>query len=220
MADLQPAELEALARFVYESGQLKRAKRAGWWLAGIKDPETIAEHSFRTALIGYMLAVMEGANPERVATLCLFHDTQETRVGDIPSVGHQYLAAAPNTAVTEDQISGSPEVVVQAVRELVEEYEDRDSLESLVAHDADKLECLFQAREYQAQGYPDVPPWIETSAAGLQTESGRRLAEAAQQVPPKQWWKTFVENFGRHRRGAPGSDLPSRQAHPDAKPRS
>ena len=124
------------------------------------------------------------------------------------------------TAVTEDQISGSPEVVVQAVRELVEEYEDRDSLESLVAHDADKLECLFQAREYQAQGYPDVPPWIETSAAGLRTESGRRLAEAAQQVPPKQWWKTFVENFGRHRRGTPGSDLPSRQAHPDAKPRS
>jgi arylsulfatase len=31
----------------------------------------------------------------------------------------------------------------------------------------DKLECLIQAREYQAQGHEDVPPWIETSAAAL-----------------------------------------------------
>jgi putative hydrolase of HD superfamily len=37
-------------------------------------------------------------------------------------------------------------------------------LEARLAKDADKLECLIQAREYQAQGHEDVPPWIETSA--------------------------------------------------------
>ncbi|MQA24845.1 MAG: HD domain-containing protein [Micromonosporaceae bacterium] len=55
--------------FVFETGLLKRAKRTGWWMAGIKDPESIAEHSFRAAVIGAVLAAMEGADPARVLEL-------------------------------------------------------------------------------------------------------------------------------------------------------
>jgi len=196
-----PDELEGTAKFLFEMGQLKRSKRAGWWLAGVKDPETIAEHSFRTALIGMILALMEGADPGRVAMLCVLHDTQETRVGDIPSVGRRYIKAASNQAVTADQVAEFPTAVGQALRVLVDEYEDRESVESSVAHDADKLECLVQAREYQAQGYPDMPPWVETSAARLRTPSAQQLAKACQDVPPKEWWRPFVEAYGR-----PGPD--------------
>ena len=60
-----------------------------------------------------------------------------------------------------------------------------------------RLECLIQAREYQAQGHEDVPPWIETSAAALRSKSARQLAEACQQVPPRQWWKAFAESYPR-----------------------
>jgi putative hydrolase of HD superfamily len=77
------------ADLIFELGTLKRAKRTGWWIAGVKDPESIAEHSFRTVIIGTMLAAMEGADPARVALLCALHDTQETRVGDIPHVGRR-----------------------------------------------------------------------------------------------------------------------------------
>ncbi|GAB2802903.1 hypothetical protein GCM10027091_38600 [Streptomyces daliensis] len=68
------------AGFLLEMGMLKRAKRSGWWIAGVKDTETIAEHSFRVGLIGSVLAMMEGADPARSALLGLWHDTQETRV--------------------------------------------------------------------------------------------------------------------------------------------
>ena len=74
---------------------------------------------------------------------------------------------APNAEVTADQVAGFPAEVGQAVRELVGEYEARETQEAQLAKDADKLECLIQAREYQAQGHEDVPPWIETSAAAL-----------------------------------------------------
>ena len=188
-------EMEGLTNFLYEMGLLKRYKRTGWMIAGIDNPESIAEHSFRTAIIGYLLAVMEGADPAKTAALCLFHDTQETRIGDVPSVGKAYVVTAPNPEVTADQVAGFPTAAGQAVRELVEEYEARQSLEARLAKDADKLECLIQAREYQAQGHEDVPPWIETSAAALQSSSARRLAEACQQVPPRQWWKAFVESY-------------------------
>lgn len=62
MTDAQAA---GTAGYLYEMGMLKRAKRAGWWIVGVKDPETIAEHSFRTAVIGAVLAMMEGADPPK-----------------------------------------------------------------------------------------------------------------------------------------------------------
>jgi putative hydrolases of HD superfamily len=117
----------------------------------------------------------------------MFHDTQETRLGDVPSVGKAYVITAPNPEVTADQVAGFPAEVGQAVRQVVDEYEARETLEARLAKDADKLECLIQAREYQAQGHEDVPPWIETSAAALRSTSARQLAEACQQVPPRQW---------------------------------
>jgi putative hydrolase of HD superfamily len=196
-APMPEPELEGLSNFLYEMGLLKRYKRTGWWIAGINNPESIAEHSFRTAIIGYLLAVMEGADPAKTATLCLFHDTQETRLGDVPSVGKPYVVTAPNPEVTADQVAGFPAEIAQAVRQVVDEYEARETLEAQLAKDADKLECLIQAREYQAQGHEDVPPWIETSAAALRSKAARQLAEACQQVPPRQWWKVFAEAYPR-----------------------
>jgi putative hydrolase of HD superfamily len=194
-------ELEGLTNFLYEMGLLKRYKRTGWLVGGVDNPESIAEHSFRTAIIGYLLALMEGADPHRTATLCLFHDSQESRIGDVPLVGRSYVVTAPNPQVTADQVASLPDELGRAVRELVDGYEARASLEARLAKDADKLECLMQAREYQAQGHEDVPPWIETSAAALQSPSAKQLAEPAQQVPPSQWWKAFAEAYPR--RAAP-----------------
>jgi putative hydrolase of HD superfamily len=41
----------------------------------VQDSETITEHSFRVALIGSVLAMMEGADPARTALMGLWHDT-------------------------------------------------------------------------------------------------------------------------------------------------
>jgi putative hydrolases of HD superfamily len=126
-------------------------------IAGIDNPESIAEHSFRTAIIGYLLAVMEGADPAKTAALCLFHDTPGDRIGDVPSVGKAYVVTALNAEVTADQVAGFPAEASQAVRQLVGDYEARQSLEARLAKDADKLECLIQAREYQAMAQRQRP---------------------------------------------------------------
>lgn len=188
-------ELAALARYLYELGHLKRSKRTGWWLPGISDPESVAEHTFRTALIGYVLAQIEGADSGRTALLCLLHDTPETRVGDIPSVGRRYLKEAPAQEVVADQLADLPEHLSQAIKELVEEYEAQESVESRLARDADKLECLLQAREYQSQGFERVTPWIDTSNAALRSVTAKRIAAACQEVAPGEWWRRFVEGY-------------------------
>ncbi|SCF27621.1 HD domain-containing protein [Micromonospora mirobrigensis] len=173
--------------FIFEAGVLKRAARTGWWFAGVKHPESIAEHSFRTALIGMMLAAMEGANPARVSMLCVLHDTQETRITDIPHIAKRYLTAVPNTAVTADQVADCPPAVADAITGAVAEYEAGETLEAVVARDADKLECLIQAVEYRHQGVDNVQRWIDSSRAALKTASAHRLADAALDGQPLAW---------------------------------
>lgn len=192
MTDQHSPEDAGTVGFLVEMGMLKRAKRSGWWIAGVKDPETIAEHSWRTAVIGSVLALMEGADPAKVALLCTFHDTQETRIGDIPWIGRRYLTAADNETVTRDQLADAHERVAGPLAALIHEYEHGDSLEVLVAHDADKLECTIQGLEYLQQGYPNAQEWVDSTKAKLKTPSALTLAEAAQGMSIVEWQRTYL----------------------------
>ncbi|GGP44117.1 hypothetical protein GCM10010214_16240 [Streptomyces abikoensis] len=136
--------------------------------------------------------MMEGADPAKTALLGLWHDTQETRVGDIPHIGRRYLDAASNEKVTADQVSAAHPAVRAAAQRIVSEYENGDSLEVVCAHDADKLECLIQAVEYREQGYKNVGPWIDSSISKLKTASAQALAEVALQMTSVEWQQTYL----------------------------
>src|SRR3989338_6068582 len=83
--------MKNMLNFFYELGQLKRVKKSGWWLLGIENPESVAEHSFRTAVIGYFLAKLEKADENKVTLMCLFNDLHEARLNDLHKVGHKYI---------------------------------------------------------------------------------------------------------------------------------
>lgn len=186
-------ELKALAGFLYEQGLLKRYKRTGWQVVGVSDPESIAEHAYRAAVIAACVAATEGANPDRAVMLATFHDSQESRVLDIPYLSKQYLKAASNEEVTEHQTTGLPGSVAAAVRGVVAEYEQRESLEAQCARDADKLDCLLQALECRERGYANVGNWIETSLAALTTASGKRVADEAMSTNSLEWLNNSLD---------------------------
>src|ERR1017187_3329393 len=140
--------LTGVATFLFEMGHLKHLPRSGWLFLGIPQPESVAEHSFRVAVVGITLAAMEGADVGRTVALCLLHDAHETRIGDVPSVGRAYVTTAIPEAVTARQTSAMPDAVAKVVQDLVAEYEAADTPESRLAHDADKIETLMQAIEY------------------------------------------------------------------------
>ncbi len=186
--------LAGVVPFLFEMGHLKRLTRAGWLLLGIPQPETVAEHSFRVGVLGIALAALEGADVGRTAALCLLHDVHETRIGDVPSVGRAYVTTAVPEAVVAHQTSAMPDAVAKVFQDLVAEYEAEETVESQVAHDADKIETLLQAVEYQAQGH-DTAAWRETSAAALRTGSGRQLAQAIGSADPHGWWSAFAASY-------------------------
>jgi HD domain len=80
-----------------------------------------------------------------------------------------------------------PDLAAKTVREAVAECEARNTPEAICAHDADKLECLLQAIEYQAAGNVGVQGWIDTSRRGLTTTTAQRIADAALSTSPLAW---------------------------------
>ncbi|HEU5156576.1 MAG TPA: HD domain-containing protein [Streptosporangiaceae bacterium] len=189
-------DLERLTGYLYEMGLLKRYRRTGWFILGVGDPESVADHSFRAAIIAAALAALEGANPERAALLSLFHDSQESRLTDLPYVSRPYVSKAPNEEVTAEQMRGLPEEVASVVERAVGEYEEHASIEARCAHDADKLDCLLQAVEYREHGYRNAQPWIDSSLAQLQTVHGKRLAEEVQRTGSLDWLGEAIDGRG------------------------
>jgi putative hydrolases of HD superfamily len=197
-------ELEQVARLAYEWGALKQLPRTGWTRTGIDRPESVADHTTRTAMLAWIIAGLEGADQDRAATLALFHDSQESRTGDLDHVGRNYLQPVSNEQITADQAEALPQPLAAALHALIGEYEARGSLEAECARDADKLDMLLQALEYREAGWRNLDPFIQTAVAALRTGSGRRLGEAAMRVSPAAWWQGFA-------RGVP----PVRQANPN-----
>lgn len=182
-----PDDATALAAFGYELGVLKRIRRAGWWHAGVRDPESVAEHTMRVAQLAAVLAAEEGADPFRAAFLALWHDSQETRTGDLPHTVSDYLTKPEPRQITADQTAKLPERARDAIRQAVDEYEAQQTVEALCAKDADKLEMLLQAVEYRDIGVHRVDGWIDSARESLKTETGRRIADAAVILSPLAW---------------------------------
>jgi putative hydrolases of HD superfamily len=72
-----------LLDFFIEIGKLKKMPRRGWVIREIENPESIAEHSFRVAIMAWFLAKKKGnLNLEKIIKMALIHDICEVYAGD------------------------------------------------------------------------------------------------------------------------------------------
>ncbi|AEK73823.1 metal-dependent phosphohydrolase [Thermococcus sp. 4557] len=143
-----------------EAGNLKKLPRTGWLLRGVSNPESIADHSYRVALITLFLADELRAkgveiDVERALKIAVLHDLAEARVTDIPLTAQYYLdkGKAEKKAAMELFIkTPNPREYFRLWRE----YEEGLSLEGRLVKFADKLEMLVQALEYERAGFRDL----------------------------------------------------------------
>ncbi len=177
-----------LAKFLLELGMLKRVRRSGWWAAGVDNPESVAEHSWRAAVIGYFLAKEEHADADKVVKMLLFHDVAECRIDDIHKLAARYLdKEAAGKKVVEDQSLMLPKDVAAEYIMLMKEMEGKQTKESIVAKDADWLECAIQAKEYVDIGYKNCSGWIGSVRKALRTESAKRMLKEV--LKEGNWWE-------------------------------
>lgn len=169
---------------------LKRVRRSGWWVLGVKDSETVADHSFRCAVIGYCLARMEKVPPYKVLLATLFNDIHEARINDLHKMAQRYIDAirAEDMAFGE-QTASLPPAIKKELRAVHRELRDQNTKESIIARDADILECLIQAKEYQEHGVKEAFKFMKKAPRFLKTKSAGRLWRLAKRSNLGAWWE-------------------------------
>jgi len=177
--------VDRIADFLFEVGMLKRTPRSGWQFLGSGN-ESVADHVFRTVMIGFVLARIEGSvDVDRVIRLALVHDLPEARTGDLNYMNQKYVKSDEATA-SDDLVRGLP--FGEEIRGLLQEYRDEASSEALVAHDADQIELLLQLKEELDTGNPQASDWIPPVTRRLHTAAGRDLADSILHRNFSDWW--------------------------------
>jgi putative hydrolase of HD superfamily len=177
--------MKNIVNFLFEIGILKKTPRSGYQFLGTGN-ESVAEHSFRVAVIGYLLAKNEPkADMQKVVLMSLFHDFHEARTGDHNYVNKRYVTVNENKAVNDlaRKLSFGQEIV-----SLIDEFNSQETLEAQLSQDADQLDFILELKRQQDLGNISAAEWLKYSAKRLITDFAKTLADEIVTTDSSDWW--------------------------------
>jgi len=145
--------------FFLSAGAMKNLPRTGWRLAGIRDCESVADHSFRVALIALVLGeLVKGVDRDKLLRMALLHELPESMVTDLPLRAVQLIGREAKQRAEREAWEAllPPGRQLDQWRALWEEFEAGRTPEAKLTRAADKLEMLLQAYEYERVGYRNL----------------------------------------------------------------
>lgn len=178
-------DLSNISNFLYEVGILSKTPRSGFSFLGSGE-QSVAEHINRVCYVGYCLAKMNGTvDSGKVVQMCLFHDVSESRISDLNYVHQKYTERLEEKA-HQDLADSLP--FGREVKDLLDEYEMRESPESLLVKDADNIEWILSLKEQQDIGNERAKHWVESALKRLKTAEGKALAAMIVTIESDKWW--------------------------------
>jgi putative hydrolase of HD superfamily len=137
---------DAFLEFLASAGALKRTARAGWARRSLPLGESVADHSFRCALIALVLGDARGLDTGKLMGMALLHDLPEALTGDItPSDG---IRDSEKRALEDHAMARILGDLPPHHHELWLELRDRQTPEASLMADIDKFELGLQAWEF------------------------------------------------------------------------
>ena len=120
-----------------------------------KRRESVAEHSWRIALMAMLLAdEFPDTDCNKVIKMCLIHDLGEAFLGDIPSFEKTKEDGEKEHKCYKNWVAGFPEYQRKEFDELLQEMEKMETKEAKLYKALDKLEAVIQHNE------GDISSWL------------------------------------------------------------
>lgn len=151
--------LKEIIEFSRIAGKLKKVERTGWRMrVGIKDAESVADHTFRTALMAMVIADLKNLNTEKMIRMALLHDLGEAIIGDWDALQTKLEGRVEEKQRKENEalrkiLSLLPKELEEKYVKIWEELIEGETPESKLFRQVDRLEVLMQAVEYEKEGY-------------------------------------------------------------------
>ncbi len=153
--------------------------------------ETIAEHSFMCAIIGYVLANLEHADVNKVVLMCLLHDIAETRTGDANFIHKHYQLLLEDKAIS-DMTSGLSRDMQKEIRNLYKELAEQKTKEALLVKEADILEQEFQEKHYYEIGNKQAKGWMDYSVKQFKNPTAIKIGRKLKNAKISGWWDNLL----------------------------
>lgn len=148
-------ELNDLVKLFRLSGQLKRIPRSGWVEVGVDSPESVADHTFRTAILCMLFSDLEDLDGLKMLQMALIHDLPEVITGDLTPTERTEEAMEREEVAIEQLLSLLPERLRERYLKIWLEYAECKTKEAKAVRELEKLEMALQAREY-AKAQPSL----------------------------------------------------------------
>lgn len=145
-----------LSDFFYVISELKKVPRKGWKeKVGIDKPESVADHSYGTAIMAMVFSEIKNLDTEKILKMALLHDLAESIIGDfIPNeISKDNKKIIENDAMN-DILAKLPSNIADQYRIIWKEFQEGITKEAALLHDVDRLEMAIQAAKYFSEGYP------------------------------------------------------------------
>lgn len=174
-----------VANFLFEVGILAKTPRSGFYFLGSGE-QSVSEHIDRTVYIGFVLASLhKKADMATVMKMCLFHDLAEVRTSDLNYV-HQKYAASDEESAIDDLTKTLP--FGNDMLKTLQNFQKRESIEAILAKDADNLEWILSLREEEDTGNSRAATWIPSAVKRLKTDIAKKLANDILTTKSDEWW--------------------------------
>ena len=137
--------------------ELKKTPRKGWKeKLGLQNPESVADHSYITAIMAMILSDLNGLDTEKILKMSLLHDLAESITGDLM---HEEISKKDNVELENQTITDIferlPENLAHEYTKIWNEYQKVESKEAELVHEVDRLEMALQASKYRSEGLPE-----------------------------------------------------------------
>ena len=144
--------LQNIAKFLEITGVLKRTPRTGWVDVGVYQPESVADHTFRTAVFCMVYADMEALDSSKMLKMALIHDLPEAIIGDLmPQQKTEQTKKHEEEAINK-MLNLLPKTQKQNYLEVWNEYQQGKTKEAKAVKQIEKIEMALQAKEYEKFG--------------------------------------------------------------------
>ena len=171
-----------MTKFLEEIIRLKKTKRTGWVIRGVKDPESVADHSLMMSLIGLSVPIPKGIDRNKVIRMSIIHDLAESVTGDMITKvswhdngtveGNEKIKMEENAM--EKILSNLDDSISNEILGLWKEYVEGKTPEAIFTRDLDIAEMIIQARKYHNEGnFKDSLDgfWRERNMNSIQNEN-------------------------------------------------
>jgi len=143
------SSLYNLVKFLEITGRLKRTPRAGWVEVGIRQPESVAGHIFRTSILCMVYADMEGLDQLKLLRMALIHDLPEAITGDLTPSKKTKESKEKEDAAINQILELLPKKQRKKYMTDWNEYQEGKTEEAKAVRQLEKLEMALQAKEYE-----------------------------------------------------------------------